>query len=92
MGKAYFRVSYTSLAEALNLPEDTEVLRVTEAPEHVERRFDIYVKHPDLPEPEEGQALTQAHPAFRMTRAGPPGQVGQAWVFEFLAWGVDKHG
>ncbi len=76
MGKAKFSVSYGLLVDMLHLPEGTEIETVVSG--RVPYSFDVYVRHPDLPEVEGGR-WPEALPVMR--HQDP---------VVFVEWGIDE--
>ena len=80
MSDAYFEISTVLIKEALGLPDDAVILRILQN-EHDWLRgiHRICISHPDLPEPNEGEALKQCTPTF---------SAKQSLGAELVDWGL----
>ena len=53
------QVSMSLLADLLNLPEGSKIVRVSDAKASQFRTFEIIVEHPSLPEVAEGEVIPE---------------------------------
>ncbi len=77
MGKARFSMSFDLLIDLLRLPDGTEIETVVSGQRPFE--FDVYVRHPDLPEVEKGNQWPEACPVFKSREP-----------IVFVEWGIDE--
>lgn len=82
MGKAMFRVSEQLLPHIFLLPGGSRILDIEMTWENGYHDARVLVEHPDLPEPEEGEAWPEAMPTYRRTARHDH--------MKFIGWGLEE--